>query len=265
MIKKLIIIKLGGGLITYKNSPTPRLKTKVLIEIVNQIKKLNYQGYSFVIIHGAGSFGHPLAKKYRINEGVSTEEQLHAAINIQLTMQQLSLIIANQFHKVGLNPQVIPTHCLVSQDNTQFKDFPTEIIKQTLTEKTIPILYGDVVMDRTTHFSIISGDTLVGYLAKQLKANQVIFLSDVDGVYNQDPKTHKQAQKFSIINDQNVNEILVNIKQNNPNDVSGEMAGKIKQIKKFLGGIEVGIASGLLKDNLSKAIHGRAGTKLKLN
>ena len=65
----MVILKFGGSLITDKASNIPRTndsKLKAIGRILNQNK------YNIIIVHGAGSFGHPIAKKYNIAEGIET-------------------------------------------------------------------------------------------------------------------------------------------------------------------------------------------------
>ena len=67
MKKEMVILKFGGSLITDKASDIPRTndsKLKAIGRILNQNK------YNIIIVHGAGSFGHPIAKKYNIAEGI---------------------------------------------------------------------------------------------------------------------------------------------------------------------------------------------------
>ena len=64
---EIILLKLGGSLLTDKNTPFS-LRKEILESCLSQIiesKKL------IVLIHGGGSFGHPLAKKYQISQGLN--------------------------------------------------------------------------------------------------------------------------------------------------------------------------------------------------
>ena len=60
-----VVIKWGGGLITHKDQLcTVKLEIiRSLAEVCSKISK------KLVIVHGAGSFGHLKAKKYRLAEG----------------------------------------------------------------------------------------------------------------------------------------------------------------------------------------------------
>ena len=56
----MFILKLGGSVITDKTKEKT-FKEKLMDDLALKIKKANKQ---LIIVHGAGSFGHILAKKY---------------------------------------------------------------------------------------------------------------------------------------------------------------------------------------------------------
>ena len=67
-----VVIKLGGGLITDKGS-MKKLDSYSLERVVESISSIAEMGVPVVIVHGAGSFGHLLAKKWSISGGVDQE------------------------------------------------------------------------------------------------------------------------------------------------------------------------------------------------
>ena len=70
MEKELIIVKFGGSLITDKSSNTPQINNKHLKSISSI---LSQSKYDLIIVHGAGSFGHPIAKKFNIEKGLNDD------------------------------------------------------------------------------------------------------------------------------------------------------------------------------------------------
>ena len=92
---EIILIKLGGSLLTDKNKPFS-LREEILEKCLNQIidsKKL------IILIHGGGSFGHPLAKKYKISQGLnnSIEDQIIGLSKTHDAMNQFNSIIIKKF------------------------------------------------------------------------------------------------------------------------------------------------------------------------
>lgn len=70
------------------------------------------------------------------------------------------------------------------------KDIP-ETIDEAVKMKT-PVIMGGTTPGHST-------DTVSAMLAKRVKANRLIIATDVDGVYDKDPKKYKDAKKFERI------------------------------------------------------------------
>ena len=88
-----IVIKLGGSLITDK-ATEKTLKKEVLDTVSKVIATIVNKGYSLVLVHGAGSFGHLLAKKWSIVEGADSQfidRQRRAVIQIREDMREAAV------------------------------------------------------------------------------------------------------------------------------------------------------------------------------
>ena len=82
----MIILKIGGSILTEKDSAEPKVDFNNLNRIAEEIRESLYADEmsndlidGLVIVHGAGSFGHPPAKKYQIGEPF--EMKVHIADN----------------------------------------------------------------------------------------------------------------------------------------------------------------------------------------
>ena len=60
MAGDLIILKFGGSLITDKKSEIPKVRNRALEKISSVLRN---KKKNMIIVHGAGSYGHPIAKK----------------------------------------------------------------------------------------------------------------------------------------------------------------------------------------------------------
>ena len=88
-----VAIKLGGGLITDKGS-MKKFDQKAVEKVVDSLSSVSELGASIVLVHGAGSFGHLLAKKWGIANGFNIQlekEQLEAVREIRSDMRELNL------------------------------------------------------------------------------------------------------------------------------------------------------------------------------
>lgn len=265
----LVIIKLGGSVITYKDSQTPRARDSVIKRLAREVEEVLNKGYKLIIVHGAGSFGHTLAKKYELHKGMRTEEQKLGYSQTLANMLELNGIIVRELIKNGVRAVGLPPHAFTMQSGGEFQGFGLVLVKDYLKQGFTPVLFGDGVLDKEWGCSILSGDTIITYLAKRLKARCAVFLSDVDGIFDSDPKLGKSARRIQEITDKNLKQVLRILRNSagrgNRADVTGEMEGKILAIKEALAGIEVYITSGLRKGKLPVAVLGEsAGTRIRL-
>lgn len=79
----MIILKIGGSILTEKDSARPEVDYESLERIAGEIEDALYSEEmsndlvdGLIIVHGAGSFGHPPAKKYKIGEPFERHEYL---------------------------------------------------------------------------------------------------------------------------------------------------------------------------------------------
>lgn len=266
-MKKLLVIKLGGSVVTYKDSLTPKARLDTIKRLAKEIAQIYRQNkYQLILVHGAGSFGHPIAKKYKLYQGMKTKQQKLAFSLMDQQVIELNSIIMVALLTYGVPVISLPPRSFVKQSAGKFEGFDYQIIKNYLDQNQTPLLFGDGVLDNKWGCSILSGDTIISYLAKKLKAERVIFLSDVDGIYTADPKANPAAKLIPEINDRNFNKIIKGLTSTKRQDVTGEMRGKFISLRRSLKGLPVMIVNGLKAQTLQQAlIQASIGTKILLN
>jgi len=165
------------------------------------------------------------------------------------------MFICEAFIAEGLPVIAVPASAFVTATNKRITDGNLDVFKNYLKKGFIPVIYGDVVLDNELEFCVISGDQLIQYLAKNLTPNQVILGTDVDGVYNKNPKTHDDAvffDKFTSLEDLDTLEGTTNV------DVTGGMVGKIKELLYLADlGIESKIINAEVEDNIFKVLENK--------
>ena len=251
----MIILKIGGSILTNKDAVS-EVDTKSLKRIASEIKSsLDNSFKELIIVHGAGSFGHPPAKKYKIGEKFDQSEYLQKRIGFcetQNAVKKLNMYICEAFIEEGLPVVAIPASSFMRATNKRITDGNLDSFKRYLEKGFIPVIYGDVVLDDELEICVISGDQLIQYLAKNLNPDMVILGTDVDGVYNKNPKTHDDAiffDKFSSLDDLDTLEGTTNV------DVTEGMVGKIKELLYLADlGIESKIINAEVEDNVFKVL-----------
>ncbi len=251
----MIILKIGGSILTNKDAVS-EVDTKSLKRIASEIKSsLDNSFKELIIVHGAGSFGHPPAKKYKIGEKFDESEYPQKRIGFcetQNAVKKLNMYICESFIDEGLPVVAIPASSFMRATNKRITDGNLDSFKRYLEKGFIPVIYGDVVLDDELEICVISGDQIIQYLAKNLNPDMVVLGTDVDGVYNKNPKTHDDAiffDKFSSLDDLDTLEGTTNV------DVTGGMVGKIKELLYLADlGIESKIINAEVEDNVFKVL-----------
>ncbi|RBQ23218.1 Isopentenyl phosphate kinase [Candidatus Methanobinarius endosymbioticus] len=287
----MIILKIGGSILTNKNSKKAEVNytnlNRIAKEIKNALETLNDGGnanintnlssdnfdeysknsfnHDLVIIHGAGSFGHPPAKKYNIGQKFSLEEYLKKRIGFSKTqncVKKLNTAICDIFIEKGLPCVSIPPSAIITTKNKRIKTFDIDIIKRYIKEGFIPVIYGDVVLDDDLKVAVLSGDQILQYIAKNISNNdnkydkkEVILGTDVNGVFTKNPKKYDDAKhisKLSSLDEIEMFDSTTNI------DVTGGMIGKIKELLELA---EIGIESKIINANEPDAIFNALNNK----
>jgi isopentenyl phosphate kinase len=184
-----VAIKLGGGLISDKSS-MKKFNPDAVERVVDAIFPISELGVSIILVHGAGSFGHLLAKKWKIAEGMKTEiskDQREAVEEIRSDMRELNELIIDKFAERGLACIGHPPSEWAIGTGTRFMG-DISVFERAVGEP-IPVTFGDVVeTDDEREFGILSGDDLMFRLSTELDVTHSIFLiGDADGVMSSPP------------------------------------------------------------------------------
>jgi isopentenyl phosphate kinase len=260
----LLIIKLGGSIITFKDKPlTPNYQTiGKLAGIIYNLKKI----YKIIIVHGGGSFGHYWSVKYDIHTKPSTYPD-EGVSRVNESMIKLNQIIIEKFISTNLKPFSVPASSFVF-NNMECKERITGIMDMIVNNDIIPVTYGDVVHVSRGNFSILSGDALMRILSNNLKPLFSVFTTNVDGIYD-------NINNGKIIPNLFVNEnkeLLFNADSkieftNMSFDVTGGMKRKISEsINIVTNGIPVYLINGFYPERLLDIASGNdfIGTSIKL-
>ncbi len=221
------IIKLGGSIITDKQE-YKKLKTEILRDICSVIAAWNK---NVIIVHGAGSFGHILAKKHSIVSGYTDSTQLVGLTNIRIDVNELSQSIVKTLKEQGIPAIGFQTSALFFDEREETNpSFFKEPLKKALTLGLIPVLSGDILFTNKKDFTIHSGDSLINLLVQEFDVDRVIFITDVDGLMVKDSKLDGVERLSSIPLDKLSQIELADYSKRDLVDVTGTMKGKVETI-----------------------------------
>lgn len=263
-MKNLIILKLGGSVITDRKSETPRVYYENLNRIAKEISESYSSGkFQLILVHGAGSYGHQIVKRTGINKGIKTKEQTVAFAETQRLQNVLNCIVTKALIENGTPAIPCQASANVVMKGGRITKFDLTAVKGFLKTGLIPVLYGVPAYDKVQGCSILSGDQIAPFVAKKLKANKIIHATDVDGIYTADPNKDKNAKQIPLITKKNIKEVEKMISGSAHIDVTGGMARKVREIAGV--GIETQIVSALIPDRIKEALIGeRIGTIIRL-
>lgn len=189
----LVLLKLGGSLITDKAGD--RVVREDLLEaLAEEIAGAVRDGHRLVVGHGSGSFGHPRAAAAGLDEGIDRRAQLPGVFRTQEATRELHRQVLTALCDAGVPPfSLLPGSLLVSESGVPANLFPEPVLLA-LSIKLLPVLCGDVVLDRDRGVSICSTESVFLALANRLVIDQepiarAVWLGSTDGVYDADGNT----------------------------------------------------------------------------
>lgn len=225
------ILKIGGSVLTRKDAPQPTLDAEHLDQIIADIARWRDgdRHARLIFVNGAGSFGHPLAKTYAINAPQPDKDRL-GFVKTTTSMQTMATRIAAAFDRAGLPLFPVATSSIFETSAGRIVSAHLTPITRALDTGLIPHLWGDAVFDRVHTVRILSGDQINTYLAEHLAVPDLLYGTDVDGIYAADPHQQPDAARIDTITDQNVAAIQAFLSSSTHTDVTGGMQGKIGEL-----------------------------------
>jgi isopentenyl phosphate kinase len=257
---ELVILKLGGSVITRKQEGRAEVNTENLSRLSKEISEAQKEEkFLVVVVHGAGPFGHIPAKEYNLNDGFKGSDQIKGFILTHQSMEKLNYFVVEELQKNKVNAVAFQPSAAGLLKSRKLTSFRTDIIKKLLSIGLVPVPYGDVLFDEKIGCAILSGDQLVPYLAEKLKADRIILTADVAGIYDMDPKKNKDAVLLKEITPKTAGKIR-KIGTSGGVDVTGGMEGKLSELMRLAKkGVESEIIDGTKPGLLRRALLGEKG------
>ncbi len=177
-----IVLKLGGSVLTDKAGDCAIRSDRIRACAAEIARR---PGHQVVLVHGAGSCGHPQARRHRLDRGIPPGDlagiaETHAAV-ARLNGEVVEALRSAGREAVGIHPL---GHCIAEGGRLLDPDWrPVGLLTAI---GVTPVLHGDVVTDTVRGASIVSGDQIVASLARALSPALVGLATDVPGVLGKD-------------------------------------------------------------------------------
>lgn len=260
----LIFIKLGGSLITYKDQPETA-RPEIIEASLRAILTLreNNPRLHILLGHGSGSFGHTIARRYGTMDGVKTPEDWVGFAEVANAAKALNDLVIEIGQKIGLPLELFRPSTNVLTCNRKIISWNLAPIRAALQEGTIPLVYGDVVIDTVLGGTILSTEELFLHLVDYLKPSKMLIAGIEAGVFADFPKRSLVIPKIS--RDDSLSGFTLDGAQTP--DVTGGMLAKVRLLQSACAinpGMSAFIYSGLDAENANRIVAGQhVGTQIR--
>lgn len=241
----MILIKLGGSVITDKNVPYT-FKRRRTTRLINEIASSTDN--DFIVVHGGGSFGHPGAEKFELNTK-DPKNVAEATSKVQNHMRVLNNRIIEMMIDERLPAVSIPGGIVTKYTDGKLRDLNSDIFHRYIDIGTVPVTFGDVALDEKRKVTICSGDDLMLGLCE--KAEKAIFVSNVDGIYKKGELVYEFTEEMYPLVKKDIKTTETSI------DVTGGMNRKVEKMLEISENCRTFVINGSKKDRLKRMLNGK--------
>ncbi len=226
---KLVLVKLGGSLITDKTREATA-KAEVIERLAREMKEAmeNLPDLKLVVGHGSGSFGHFPGKRYGVRDGVKGPEGWMGFAETAAAAARLNRLLTEALLSAGIKAFPMQPSASVLCSNGSIVRWEWRQIKRALERGLVPVIYGDVAFDQVRGSTIVSTDELFFYLAPRLRPSMILLVGKVEGVFTSDPLKDPDAKLVSELTPSDWGKIWGSLGSSYGVDVTGGMEEKVK-------------------------------------
>lgn len=250
MKARATVLKIGGSVITHKKKPLT-----ANVQAIDRLSEEIFQARvpRLILVHGGGSFGHPLAKQYRIKEGYrSISDQLLGFSKTRQAMMMLNKLVVDALIRHNIPVVTVSPSSFIVTKSGRITSVMEEPLKRLLQMGFVPLLHGDAVLDTDLGFTILSGDQIVVHTAIEFDAERIVMGIDEDGLFTADPKKDGSARLITDCSLDELEKMRAQMKKTRVDDVTGGMLGKIIELSPA---IEKGISALIVNASKPKTIY----------
>lgn len=230
-MKKRIVVKVGSAVLTEKN----KVALKRLNALVDFLAQLQEENEVLLVSSGAVSAGYTALK---LDRSILANKQALASIGQPKLMKKYSRKFAAK--------NILIAQVLVNAANFHKNDDIQRIqnsVNTLLGNGVLPIINENDATS-TDELEVGDNDQLSAYVAKYLKADMLVILSDIDAYYSDDPHKNADAKALKVVHEISQEELK---KEATPHDVfaTGGIVTKLKAAAYLLeSGIDTFLATG---------------------
>lgn len=236
---KRLVVKIGTSSLIHPNG---KVNLQTIDRLAYALTALNNQGYELVLVT-SGAIGVGMAELGMSKRpAVIAEQQALAAIGQSELMTLYTQRFSDYGAKIG---QLLLTHDVF--DYPMNRQHVLDTIDALLVQQVIPVINENdsVAVDELDHRTTFGdNDQLSALVAKQIGADLLVVLSDIDGLYDRDPNRHPDAALVPTITQLSA-KVLAAAGGSSTRFGTGGMVTKLKAAKTMMrAGKQMVLASG---------------------
>jgi len=199
--RPVVLVKLGGSLITDKGTPGAA-RPGVIRRLAGELAAARTAEAAPLVVlgHGSGSFGHVAAAEHGLAGGIAPGAggaRLAGITETQASAAELHRQVVAALAEAGALPfSIAPSSALVAAAGRPVA-WSAEPVALALGLGLLPVVYGDVVLDRERGVAICSTEEVFTALAERLpqhgyRAERALWLGDTAGVLDAEGSTRAE-------------------------------------------------------------------------
>lgn len=256
MDKKRTVVKVGTSTLTYENGKINYRRIESLCKVLSDLQNSGEE----IILVSSGAIGVGMGKTGLASRPTETKKkQALAAIGQCELMFMYDKLFGEYNHSVA---QILLTRFAVETDQKRQNVINT--VTELLNMNIIPIINENdtVAIDELEGNNFGDNDMLSAIVAGLLSADRLIILTDIDGLYDVNPRTNPNAHKIDVVEKINA-EIFAMAAGTGSNRGTGGMITKLQAADYATKrGVEVHVINGSSPKNLYQIFDGKnIGTK----
>jgi isopentenyl phosphate kinase len=252
-------IKFGGSVITDK-SGREAADLPLIRRLAQELAAARAAdpGVPLIISHGSGSFGHHYAAQYGVHRGIAAGGDYHGFALTAAAALRLNRIVVDELLAAGIPAFSLQPSASLSSAGGTIETWQTAPLSAALARGLVPVIHGDVSLDRLQGSAIISTEKLLAFLAlhSELQPRRIILVGE-QAVFDRDPHRFPNAQRIPLIDSTVIDRVIHVAAGSHAVDVTGGMQSKLQlmwQLITAVPGLEVqliGPDAGLLRAALA--------------
>ncbi len=234
------LIKLGGSVITYKNSDilppykwnelslNYRIREDNLRNIASILKDHIDDG--MMIVHGGGTHGHRTVRRWKMGVAKGTDAQM--IWEVKWRMMQLSETVARILGEEKVPVVAVSPSDLITMTDGRISDLNFAPLERIIERGSIPMLRGDMAPSDNGGWEVISGDEIMvrivqgGIMGKLPRTEKAVMCLQEEGFLSNYGRSCQSL--IPMVNREFFHENIDSwLKDSRENDESGGMIGKV--------------------------------------